>query len=674
MPAIPIRETFWNIPLWGVVGIYVGGAIALALFAWGVWRRVALWRQGGPEMRWDHLPARVANVVREVLFQSRILSQSYPGVMHATVFWGFLALLIGTALATIDWEITRLLFDARILKGPFYLGFELTLDLFGAFLLVGLGMACWRRFVRRPPRIEPAGRFAYAIAILFVIALTGFVIEAARLAVTQPPWAPWSPVGWGLAKMLLAIGMSEPALRGLHLALWVFHALVVFAFIALIPHTYFSHLVATPLNIFFAKLGPRGAIAKIERLEEQETFGVSQFAQFSWKRRLDFDACTECGRCQDVCCSQLSGGVLSPKKIIGKLKRYMLDGDTRPLHGEVITADELWACTTCMACVQECPARIDIVDTIVDLRRYLALSEGAFPSTTGATLQHIQRLGNPWGLDPADRLAWAKGLDVPLAEAGKPVEYLYWVGCSASYDARNQKIARSVVKILQRAGVQFAVMAEERCHGEVGRRLGEEYLYQTAAEENVASMRRYEFAKVLTHCPHCFNTFANEYPQFEGGRFEVVHHSVLIDELIRSGRIAPRRVRDETVAFHDPCWWRSPATVRAPSVAGAAAGRCGWTCTRANASTSSAPRRSPPPALRPSRSAVPTASRCSTRVARSPGWKTGCRSRTSPSSSPRRSRRRARPPASSPASQASRAAAAQRAPRRTGRAALRPCT
>jgi Fe-S oxidoreductase len=328
----------------------------------------------------------------------------------------------------------------------------------------------------------------------------------------------------------------------------------VLVFIALIPHTYFSHLIATPLNIFFAKLGPRGALAKIENLEEQETFGVSKFEQFSWKRRLDFDACTECGRCHAVCCSQLSGSVLSPKRIMVKLKRYMHDGDTRPLHGEVISADELWACTTCMACVQECPARIDIVDTIVDLRRYLALSEGAFPHATAVTLQNIQGLGNPWGLDPADRLAWASGLDVPILEPDKPVEYLYWVGCSASYDTRNQKIARSMVRILKEAGVSFGVMAEERCHGEVGRRLGEEYLYQTAAAENVANMRRYAFRKVLTHCPHCFNTFRTEYPQFDDGTFEVVHHSQLIAELLRSGRIRPKVANEQAIAFHDPCY------------------------------------------------------------------------------------------------------------------------
>jgi len=554
MPEIPIRETFWNIPQWAVVGVYVGGAFALAIFAWGVWRRIALWRRGGPEMRWDRIGVRITRLLKEALLQSRILRQSYPGIMHAAMFWGFLALFTGTVLATIDWEIARLLFDVRILKGGFYLAFELTLDLFGLCLLIGLGMAVWRRFVRRPERLEPTPKFAYALAILFVIVLTGFLIEACRLAVVQPSWAAWSPVGWTLARALTGAGAGETALRGAHLSLWVFHVLVVFTFIALIPHSYFSHLVATPLNIFFAKLGPRGALAKIENLEEQETFGVSRLDQFSWKRRLDFDACTECGRCHTVCCSQISGGALSPKRLVGKLKRAMHEGYDGPLHGDLISADELWACTTCMACVEVCPARIDIVDTMVDLRRYLALSEGAFPSTGAQALQHIQGLGNPWGLDPGDRLAWAKGLDVPVLAPGQSVDVLYWVGCAAAYDPRVQKVARAVVKILDRAGVSFGVMAEERCHGEVGRRMGEEYLYQTAAAENIGNMRQHSFRRIVTHCPHCFNTIKNEYPQFDRARFEVLHHSELIAELIAAGRIRLERGEARTVAFHDPCY------------------------------------------------------------------------------------------------------------------------
>jgi Fe-S oxidoreductase/nitrate reductase gamma subunit len=473
--------------------------------------------------------------------------------MHAIVFWGFLALFIGTVLATIDYDITLPLLHVKLLKGNFYLLYELVLDMFGLFFVIGLGMACWRRFVKRPARIDPAPRFADALLILFVINLTGFVMEACRLAVVKPAWAVWSPVGYVLGQGMLAVGLGEPALRGIHISLWLFHAAIAFVFIALIPWSYFMHLVTTPINVFFAKLGPRGELAKIENIEEGENLGVGKFEEFSWKRRLDFDACVECGRCQDACPAYLSGSALSPKRVIVKLKRYMLDGDTRPLHGEVIQADELWACTTCMACVQECPAYIDIVDTIVDLRRFLALSEGALPSTAPLALQNIQRAGNPWGLAPTDRLKWAEGLDVPVLEDGKHVEYLYWVGCSASYDRRNQNIARSVVKILKQAGVSFGVMAEERCHGEVARRLGEEYLYQTVTAENVENVKKYSFDKVITHCPHCFNTIKNEYPQFEGN-FEVLHHSVVIADLVRAGRVKPAKATDRTVAFHDSCY------------------------------------------------------------------------------------------------------------------------
>jgi Fe-S oxidoreductase/nitrate reductase gamma subunit len=551
--GIPYRDTFWNVPMWARVFVYVGGTAAVAVFAYGCWRRLAVWRQGKPERRTDRIPERITLVLTQALGQARTLSQAYPGVMHAIVFWGFLALFIGTVLATIDYDITLPLLHVKLLKGNFYLLYELVLDMFGLFFVIGLGMACWRRFVQRPARIDPSPKFAYALLILFVINVTGFVMEACRLAVVKPAWAPWSPVGYVLGQGMLALGLGEAALRGIHISLWLFHAAIAFVFIALIPWSYFMHLVTTPINVFFAKLAPRGELAKIENIEEAENLGVGKFEDFSWKRRLDFDACVECGRCQDACPAYLSGSALSPKRVIVKLKRYMLDGDTRSLHGEVIQADELWACTTCMACVQECPAYIDIVDTIVDLRRFLALSEGALPSTAPLALQNIQRAGNPWGLAPADRLKWAEGLDVPVLEEGKHVEYLYWVGCSASYDRRNQNIARSVVKILKQAGVSFGVMAEERCHGEVARRLGEEYLYQTVTAENVENVKKYSFDKVITHCPHCFNTIKNEYPQFEG-HFEVLHHSVVIADLVRTGRVKPAKATDRTVAFHDSCY------------------------------------------------------------------------------------------------------------------------
>ena len=553
MTSVPFRDTFWNVPVWAQVALYVGAVVAVTVFVYGLAQRVRLWRGGRPEHRFDRIPERIALVLKHALGQARTLSQAYPGVMHAMVFWGFLALFMGTVLATIDYDITLPFFDYKLLRGPFYLAYEAVLDLFGLFFVLGLGMALWRRFVLRPDRIDPTARFAGLLALLLVINVTGFVMEACRLAAVRPAWAPWSPVGWALGQGMLAAGMSESALRATHLSVWLFHAAVSLAFVAIVPYSYFVHLLTTPLNIFFAKLGPRGEIPAIANLEAAENLGVSKLEEFSWKRRLDFDACVECGRCQAVCPAHMAGTALSPKQIIVKLKRHMHGELPGPIHGELIRPEELWACTTCMACVEECPAFIDIVDTIIDLRRYLALSEGALPSTAPQSLQNIQRAGNPWGLPAGERLAWAHGLDVPVMEPGKEVEYLYWVGCSASYDRRNQAIARAVVKILRAAGVSFGVMQEERCHGEVARRLGEEYLYQTLQQENIKAINRYRFRKVITHCPHCFNTIKNEFPQF-GGTYEVLHHSQVIDELIRAGRIKPTKALDATFAFHDSCY------------------------------------------------------------------------------------------------------------------------
>src|SRR5262245_2827233 len=551
--GIPYRDTFWNVPMWARVFVYLGGTAAVAVFAYGCWLRLALWLKGKPERRINRLPERITLVLTQALGQARTLSQAYPGVMHAIVFWGFLALFIGTVLATVDYDITLPLLHVKLLKGNFYLLYELVLDMFGLFFVIGLGMACWRRFVQRPARIDPTPRFAGILTLLFVINLTGFIMEACRLAVVKPAWAGWSPVGYVLGQAMLGVGMGEGALRATHLSVWLFHAALSMFFIAIIPRSYFVHLVTTPLNVSFSKLTPRGEIRKIDNIEEAESLGISKLEEFSWKRRLDFDACVECGRCQAACPAYISGSALSPKQIIVKLKRHMHGQLPGPIHGELIKADELWACTTCMACVQECPAFIDIVDTIIDLRRYLTLSEGALPSTAPQSLQNIQRAGNPWGLPAGERFAWAQGLDLPMLEPGKEVEYLYWVGCSASYDRRNQAIARSVVKILKAAGVSYAVMQEERCHGEVGRRLGEEYLYQTLQQENVEAIKQYKFKKVITHCPHCFNTIKNEFPQF-GGTFEVLHHSQVIEELLAAGRIKPKRPLDATIAFHDSCY------------------------------------------------------------------------------------------------------------------------
>src|SRR5262245_11543935 len=253
-----------------------------------MWQRVARWREGTAEARFDRIPERIRFLLRHGLLQGRILTQRYPGVMHALMFWGFCALFLGTVLATIDYDITLRLplgLDFKLLQGPFYLLYELSLDLFGLFFVVGLGLALYRRFVVRPTRVDPTRTFAWLLALLFAINVTGFVLEACRLAVVKPWWGPWSPVGWALGQGFLAAGPAEGALRGLHLGTWLFHFAISFAFIALIPHSYFVHLITTPLNTFFVKLERRGALRPIPNIEEAETLGISKMEEFSWKRR-----------------------------------------------------------------------------------------------------------------------------------------------------------------------------------------------------------------------------------------------------------------------------------------------------------------------------------------------------------------------------------------------------
>ncbi len=256
--GIPFRDTFWNIPVWGRIALYVGGAAAIAIFAYGTWQRIQGIRQGGPEARFDRISERLQLVVKHVLGQARVLTQAYPGIMHAVMFWGFLALFIGTVLATIDWDITLPLFGYKLLKGDFYLAYELVLDLFGLFFVIGLGMAVYRRFVVRPGRIDPTPHFAWVLTLLFVINLTGFIMEACRLAVVKPWWAPWSPVGYVLGQGMLALGMTEGALRATHLGVWLFHAVIALLFVAIVPYSYFVHLILTPLNVFFSKLARAG--------------------------------------------------------------------------------------------------------------------------------------------------------------------------------------------------------------------------------------------------------------------------------------------------------------------------------------------------------------------------------------------------------------------------------
>lgn len=571
---LPIRPAFWNVPLWGEVGVYLLAIVAVGLCAWGVVLNVRRWRRG----RDEHLPAdpaRKERLVSEALLQSRI-RETKAGRMHAILVFGFFLLFLGTAAATLDWDVGHYVFGEQFLKGGVYLAYKLILDVAGVAVLAALGFGAWRRWFTDSdlPRDR---RFVCAYASLAFIVLTGYVIEGLRLAVQQPAWIDFSPVGALIARALLACGATAPALESAHVLLWVVHGLAALVFIAAAPLTFYAHVYRTPTGIAVRKAAPNGVLSKIDDIEEQETFGLSKIDQLKWTDRAALDACVECGRCNDVCPAVRAGTPLKPRTIVMKLRERVRTGeeDGRSLVGDVVTHEELFSCTTCGACARACPAEIQTPDLIVEMRRHLALEAGEFPEGAAAALENTASVGNPWGLDPYERMDWAKDLDVPVAEEGVQYDVLYWVGCAASYDRRARRIARAMVRILRAAGVNFAVLAEERCHAEFARRLGEEYLFQTAAQENIENLSRYTFGRILAACPHCFNTLGQEYAAFEGGGFAVVDHTTFIRELLDQGRLTlPEGARSAVMTvLHDPCYLaRQNHVTAAPRAVLAAAG------------------------------------------------------------------------------------------------------
>lgn len=545
---LPIRPGFWNVPLWGEIGVYFVGIAAVAVLIWGIVRN---WRLHRAAVSEPPVEKGLVAILKSVFYQPKNL-ETTGGRLHTVLAVGFFLLFLGTALATLDWDIGHYVVGTQFLQGNVYLTYKFVLDMAGVAVLLALFIGAWRRY-RKESKAKRDVKFLVAYVSLAVVVLTGFVVEGLRLAVEQPAWMHFSPVGTLVAKLFIAAGFTAETLRSVHVWLWTFHGLLSLAFIAAIPLTFYAHLYRTPAAVYRRKATTAGTLAKIEDIEEQESFGLVHASDLTESQRFALDGCTECGRCDDVCPALRSGAPLSPRDFVAAMRRAAADPANPTLPGEAIDKDVIWSCTTCGACTRACPANIPIPELLVGLRRHLALEQGDFPEGLANTFENVSSVGNPWGLDPYDRLEWADGLDVPVAEPGEHYDILYWVGCAASYDRRARKIARSMVKILRASGVKFAVMQEERCHGEFARRSGEEYLYQTAAQENIENFRQYDFERILAACPHCFNTLKNEYPAFEGGTFNVVSHSEWILEMMKAGKLKVK-TEGETLAYHDPCF------------------------------------------------------------------------------------------------------------------------
>jgi len=554
---MPIRETFWNIPHWAEIAQYLLGLLAILIFGYGVIRRVRRWLKGNPQRRIDHIGTRLWSVIVQAIGQVRTLKDIFPGIMHLTIFWGIIALLIGTILATIDWDVTHLIFNVQFLTGWVYVVYELILDIFGVFLFIGLGMAIYRRYVVRPDRLAnmPGNGFKwddlYVLVMLVAIGITGYLVEGLRIAVAQPDWAAWSPVGSAVASVFVSLG--DPSNPSLHYGLWISHILISFIALASIPFSKFWHLLAAPTNIFFRSLGPAG---KLSSPTSEEEPGVNEWTDFTWKQLLDFESCTRCGRCQDVCPAYTSGFSLSPRDIMIKLDLHMWQPTNgSSLHGDVITSDELWACTSCGACVSICPVFNDQLASIVDMRRYLVLEGDVDPQLQDA-LANLGRYGNSFGKSDRMRAKWAKSIQPKIKDARREeVEYLWFVGDYASYHASMTDKSMLMAQLFQKLDIDFGLLYDaEKNSGNDVRRVGEEGLYDMLAEKNLIALSKSSFKTIVTTDPHSYNTLKNEYSENGNDRYDVLHYSQLFDQLIKSGQLKVSKKIGHTVTYHDPCY------------------------------------------------------------------------------------------------------------------------
>ncbi|MFH1524034.1 MAG: heterodisulfide reductase-related iron-sulfur binding cluster [Chloroflexota bacterium] len=554
---MPIRETFWNIPSWAESAQYVLALLTVTIILYGIIRRVLRWRKGRPEKRSDHLGARLWSFVLQVFGQKRTLDEAYPGLMHFSIFWGMLVLALGTALATVDWDVTHLFFGFQFLKDGIYIVYELVLDILGLFVLVGLGMAVYRRYISRPARLKNlpvkslVGDDAYVLIMLSLIVLSGYLTEGLRIAVVQPSWAAWSPVGNAVAATFLSLG--DPTNQTLHLVIWSFHVLTAFGVLASLPFTKLFHIFTVPLNIFYRSLKPTGALPAANM---DGGMGVKEWNQFTWKQLLDFESCTRCGRCQDVCPAYASAQILSPRNMMIKLEAHLWEkANGRALHGDVINADELWACTTCRACAQVCPAFIEHVYTFVDLRRHL-VDQGQMDRMLQDTLANLGRYGNSFGQSDRMRAKWTMGLQPTIKDARRePVEYLWFVGDYASYNTALTEVTRLTAGVFQKANLDFGILYDsERNTGNDIRRVGEEGLFEMLVEKNSQVLSKIKYQTIITTDPHSYNTLKNEYPSNGNSRPLILHYAELLDSLISSGQIKFSKKLGYKVTYHDPCY------------------------------------------------------------------------------------------------------------------------
>ncbi|MEY2425548.1 MAG: hypothetical protein QOI61_1120 [Actinomycetota bacterium] len=570
------RPDFLNVPS-PVKGIFYGvvGTMFLAvgyLFS----LRVQNWERGQPDRR-KTTPKNAKHrleAFRSGVWMRTLLRDGAAGLMHSFIYFPFLILFAVTNLVIFNEQAPESL---KFLHGRAYQTLAFGADVAGVAFLFGIGWALVRRYVQRVYRVRIKSRpeDLMILGTFAVIGVGGFLVEAFRIALMgRPSFEKWSVVGYPLSYWV----QNNTHMAGWHQTFWILHASAFVVFLAILPTTKLRHMVTSPVNMYLSDRDrPKGAMKPLPNLEETslESFGANVIEDFTWKQLLDVDACTVCGRCTSVCPAHATGKPLDPREIVLKVGHVMAathpSGSVSPVVGqdeeltvssssvfERISSEEIWACTTCKACDDICPVNIEILDKILDMRRYLSLMESDFPSELGNMYRSMENQANPWGMNQGERGDWAKSIPgITILDGSSPVEqeYLYWVGCAGSFDDKNKKVTIATAKLLQRAGVDFAILGpNEQCTGDPARRSGSEYLFQMLAGANVESLNGMGVKKIITQCPHCFNTLANEYPQL-GGNYEVVHHSQFLEHLIDTGQLDMSDASlDERVVYHDSCY------------------------------------------------------------------------------------------------------------------------
>jgi Fe-S oxidoreductase len=525
-------------------------------------------RMGRPVDRFHHIPQRIETEATVVLGQRKLLQRALPGIMHALIFWGFLVLL--TTIVEAIGEVFTRRFAIPLVGHSGWLG--LVQDVFAVLVILAIEIAVFIRKVQRPDRFKGSHleEADFILLMIMGIMLTLLALNGAKIAlgINEAPKA-WTPVSNLVAQAfeLMARGTINTFE---HVFLWA-HIVLIFGFLAYIPYSKHLHIFASEPNVFFSSTEPRGKLRTLQidlEGESEMNLGAATVEDLTWKEILDTYSCTECGRCQNACPAWNTGKPLSPKLLIMNLRDHLFekgpeilsarrrgqDYEKEPLNPNVIEDEVIWDCTTCGACVQECPVNIEHIDHIVDMRRNLVMGESRFPQEAGLLLRNLEGTSNPWGADQSQRADWATGLGVRILEDGQAPEYLYWVGCAGSFDDRAKKIAQAVAKVLQKAAIPFAILGPgELCNGDPARRMGNEYLFQELAKQNVETLNGKGVRKIVVNCPHCFNTLRNEYPDF-GGNYEVIHHTQLFARLLKEGRLRPTAEVKEVLTYHDPCY------------------------------------------------------------------------------------------------------------------------